>query len=281
MKSLGSGQSIILLLAAAAVLAGCSPKPAPEVLAQVGTNSITPADLQAECERRQAGHLVLPDKAALLDQLIDRQAMLQQARAAGLDQAPDVRRAGEDLLIAKYRDTRLLPALKALQVAPAEVATNYQNELARYTVPAKAKLAILYLAVNPRAESNQLAAAQVRAQDIAARAAALPAETRGFGQLAADFSDDQITRYRGGDAGWFTTNDPGQRWPEAVVAAGFALAKTGDLSGLIARPEGFYLVKKLDARSAEVTPLAKVEPALEHRLLAEKTLAAEKQFTVS
>ena len=54
MKSLGSGQSIILLLAAAAVLAGCSPKPAPEVLAQVGTNSITPADLQADLNKALA-----------------------------------------------------------------------------------------------------------------------------------------------------------------------------------------------------------------------------------
>src|SRR6516165_237132 len=45
---------------AAAVLAGCTQKPAANVLARVGDKDITVADFKAEIERRQAAHQPLP-----------------------------------------------------------------------------------------------------------------------------------------------------------------------------------------------------------------------------
>ena len=239
-------------IVAAAVFSGCSKNPSGEVLARVGDKEITVADFKAEYERRQANRQPLPDRQGLLDQLVDREAMLQRAKAAGLNNAADVRRACEDILIAKFKDTELAPKLAAVaKVSPDEVRAAYEKEKARYTQPAKVKLAFVFIAVDFKANTNQVAAAAARAEDAQRLAVALPPDTRGFGQVAADFSDDQLTRYRGGDAGWFAADGLAERWPKEILAAGFALKNPGEMSGVLRSQNGFYLAKKLDARRSE------------------------------
>ena len=265
-------------LAVAAALSGCSKKPAADVLARVGDREITVADFKAEYEQRQKDHLPLPDRQALLDQLVDRETFLQQARAAGLDQAADVRRACEDILIQKFQQTQLEPKIAAVKVLPEEVQAAYAQDKARYTQPAKVKLAIVFIETGAKAGTNQIATAESRAQEALAKAAQLPADTRGFGALAADYSDDQVTRYRGGDAGWFAENDVESRWPKEIVAAGFALKNAGDVSSVLRGADGFYLVKKLDARAAAVTPLERVQPLISRRLMLERQQEISQQF---
>lgn len=265
------------LLMAAAVLCGCSKKPA-DVLARVGDKEITVANFKAEFERRQALRMALPDRQTLLDQMVERETLLQQARAAGLENDAEVRRACEDVLLARYQETQIAPKVTAAKVTPEEIKAAYDHDSARYTRPAKVKLAFVFIAVNAKADSNQIAAAESRAGEILAQARLLPAETRGFGRIAADYSDDQVTRYRGGDAGWFDADGLEGLWPKEIVAAGFVLTNAGDISGVLRGKEGFYLVKKLDSRPASVTPLEQVRPLIERQLLVAKQQEIERQL---
>ena len=278
MKLFRPTQLACAALAAAAFFSGCSKKPTADVLARVGDKEITVADFKLEYERRLANRWSLPDRQALLNQMIERETYLQQAKAAGLDSAAEIRRAYEDILIAKYKDTRLAPKIAAVKVSPDEVKAAYEKDLVHFTQPAKVKLAIVFIAASTKANTNQIAIAETRAAEAFAKARLLPADARGFGQVAVDYSDDQITRYRGGDAGWFTADFIEGRWPNEIVAAGFALKNSGDLSSVLHGKEGFYLVKKLDSRDATVTPLEQVRASIEHRLLFAKQQAAEQQF---
>jgi len=276
MKQLWPTYLACAVLALAAVLGGCTRKPAANVLASVGGKDITVADFQAEYERRQAMRQPLPDRQTLLEQMINRETLLQQARVAGLDQTADVRRACEDVLIARYQQTQVAPKIAAAKVSPEEIKAVYQRDIAHYTQPAKVKLAIVLVAVSPKADTNQVAAAAARARDALARAA-----TQGFGQIAADCSDDQLTRYRGGDAGWFANDGLEGRWPRGIVAAGFALKNAGDLSEVLRGGEGFYVVKKLDSRPVGITPLEQVRPAIERRLLIARQEEVERQLSAA
>ena len=149
-------------IAAVAMLSGCSQKPTSNVLARVGNQEITVADFKAEYERRQANRQPLPDRQTLLDQMIDRETCLQQAKVCGLETNTDIRRACDDLLIAKYKEAQLETKLAALKVTPEEARAAYDKDLTRFTQPAKVKLAIVLIALQPRANSNQLATAQAR-----------------------------------------------------------------------------------------------------------------------
>src|SRR5262249_6214129 len=154
----------------------------------------------------------------LLEQMIAREALIQSAKAAGLTNAADVRRACDDILIAKLKETQLDPQVASAKISPEEIKAAYEKEIARYTQPAKAQLAFVFIAVGAKADTNQVAAAAARADEALRLATALPATSRGFGTVAADYSDDQVTRYRGGDAGWFTADEAvSGRWPATVI----------------------------------------------------------------
>jgi parvulin-like peptidyl-prolyl isomerase len=140
---------------------------------------------------------------------------------------------------------------------------------------------MVYLAADAKLPTNRLAEIAARAGEAHQQALALPAAEKGFGQVAADFSEDQATRYRGGDAGWFTGDFLVERWPKEVLAAGLALANVGDVSEIIHAADGFYFVKKMDARPSVVAPLAQVQGGIERRLLVAKREQMEKEFAAS
>jgi peptidyl-prolyl cis-trans isomerase C len=266
----------------AGLASGCGKKAEPNVLARVGEQVITVEDFKAEMQRRKAADRRLPDRQALLDEMILRAALVERARTEGLENAADVRRACEDILIAKLKQSDLQPRFDDLKVTPEEISAAYQAEIARFTQPAKMHLAIVFIAADSKMETNRLAEMAARAGTARQLALALPATENGFGRVAADFSDDQISRYRGGDAGWFTGDSLlAERWPKQVINAGLALTNNGDLTDVLKTDEGFYLVRRMDARPAVVTPLAAVQAGIEHRLLAAKRERAEEDFKSS
>lgn len=261
-----------------ALAAGCAKKSPDNVLAQVGKEVITTDDFKAELQRRQANRQPVPDRQALLEEMIARVAMVQRAKATGLENSYDVRHVFEDVLIAKLKESELQPKLDAAAVSPAEIQAVYEKEIARFTQPAKAHLAMIYLAADTRTDTNHLAELAARIAEARRLALALPVENKGFGQIALNFSEDQASRYRGGDAGWFSADMLADRWPKEVVAAGLALKENGAVSDVIQTPAGFYLVKKMDGRPPAVAPLAQVSGGLQRELVTEKRLQVEKNF---
>jgi parvulin-like peptidyl-prolyl isomerase len=260
------------------MMVGCSKKPSSDVLAKVGTHEITVQDFEQELNWYVQNGQPVPERGALLDQLVGRELRQQKARALGLDKDPDVRRRCEAVLAAKLEELELRPRIEKAQVAPAEVQAAYQKEITRYTRPAKVHLALICVKTERSMKPEQLAAAEASLRRAREAALALPPGTRGFGSVAVDYSDDQASRYRGGDVGWFDRGLIEYRWPADVVAMGFALTRNGEVSDVIKSNDGFYLVSRLDWREPSVTPLEQVQNGIRGRLLGEKRRDAELAF---
>ncbi len=262
------------LVSLLAAFTGCSNKPSEVgVLARVGAQVITREDFEKEVQWRVSNQRPLPDKQALLEEMIARETRLQKARALGLENDPEVRREYENMLTARLEEHELTPRLDALKAPPDEVRSLYETNLAHYTRPAKARLALIEIKIDPKLEADKITELQSRINE--ARNQAL---TRGFTRVAADFSEDQASRYKGGDVGWFDEGVTGYRWPDEVISAGFALNTNGAISEVIKTGRGFFLVSKLDSRPSVVTPLAQVENSLQRRLLAEKQQQLRQAF---
>jgi len=281
MKLLIQTASACAVLTTLVLLSGCEKKSAPNVLAHVGEQVITVDDFKDEVQYRVANRQPIPERQVLLDEMIARLALVQRAKSAGLENSVAVRRTFEQMLIAKLKETELEPRLAAVKVSPEEIRAAYQQDAARFTQPAKAKLAFVRLAADSKSSTNQLAEIAARADEAHRQALALPATEKSFGKVAADFSEDQITRYRGGDGGWFTAEILADRWPKEVVVAGLALKNIGDTSEIIRAADGFYFVKKMDARPSVVTPLEQVQGGIARRLQVAKQAQIEKEFSDS
>lgn len=266
------------ILLAMVIFAGCSKKEAnPDVLATVGKHEITVSDFNEEIAWRKKTGRSLPDKDALLAEMISRELSVQKAKSLGLDKSREVRRTYEEILASQLREQELASRIAALKVSPEEARAVYRKQLKDYTQPAKARLALIYIKVDPKWSETKISELEARANDVLNLAKTLPEDTKGFGRVAVDFSEDQASRYKGGDVGWYDQGAPLYRWPNDVMQAGFAL-KVGEVSDIIKTSKGFFVVKKTDARESVVQPFERVQETIEHRLLAEKREETKKTF---
>jgi peptidyl-prolyl cis-trans isomerase C len=105
----------------------------------------------------------------------------------------------------------------------------------------------------------------------------LPSPTPTPRQGAAQHSEDQVSRYKGGDIGWIETGAKETRLPAKVIDAGRALEK-GKRSGVLEAADGYYVILKTDARPGGARPLEEVADNLRQQLLREKRRALEEGF---
>lgn len=275
---IGARTAAVGIMAWACVLAGCGERkgqhPGALVLATVGDRQITETDFKRELERRQKTGRAGEDKMTVLSDLVRHEALLQRARAIGIDADPEVRREVSNLLIGKLMDKELQGKLESVTVSSEEIKSWYDHHKVTYTRPAQTRLAVLKLDIDPKASEVRKAEIRKRMEDTRSRVLADPPRGRGpsntgFGALAVTCSDDQASRYRGGDVGWIETGRFPPRWPRDVLEAGLALP-VGQYSGVIEAAGGVYLVTKTDSRAAVMTPLAEVESAIRQHLISRK-----------
>ena len=265
-----AGTALPLLL-----IAGCSrstppvPPPDPDVVARVGPRVIRSQEVRDWMRRR-----AVPDepaaKQAVLAEIIEHHALVQQALDAGLDQEPEFRRSWENQLIGRLREARLEPQWTNVMPGTAQIQAYYQSNQTRFAEPAMRQGAILFMEVSSKASEAEKTRTRQRMAEARVKALSLPTNNtavRGFGALAVEYSEDQITRYRGGDLGWIVEGRLDARVDPLVVTNLFALPGPGTLSDVLETPRGLYLVRLLDERPTRVKPFASVQAMIQHQLL--------------
>lgn len=270
-------------IAAVLLLASCANRETPEFLAKVGDRLITAEDLQKEAGHRRRNGEPVPGRELLLREMVQFEALIQRARKTGLADDPAVQREIGLVLISELRERELDKQWESLRVSTNETRAEYERNLAEYSEPAKARAAVLFLECNPKATAAKRGDVRARLEEARRRALENPAPggrgaaASGFGALAIQFSDDQASRYRGGDIGWLDAGNFEYRWPRPVLEAAYELKK-GGISEVLEAEGGFYLVMKTDERPASVTPYARVEAVLRHSLLLKKRRELEEAF---
>jgi parvulin-like peptidyl-prolyl isomerase len=268
-----------MVIAFVAAVSGCSPTRSGDVLARVGDNVITTDDFKNEVQWRLSHHRPLPDKTALLEEMVGRELALQKAKALGLQTNSDVQRNYNDILIGELKDQDLVPKVESVEVSAQEIQTAYDRDISKYTKPAKIRLALIYLKMDRKMTAEQKTAVEARMTEADKAAHGLPDLAHGFGAVAMNFSEDRSSRYRGGDVGWYDESEPQFRWPKEVVQAGIELKQSGQISPVIRTSNGLFLVMKTDSREKSLTPVANVSASIQRRLLAEKKQQVEEAFT--
>jgi parvulin-like peptidyl-prolyl isomerase len=257
----------------------CSRKSDPTLLATVGFREIHVQDFHRQLSRRGGLEPQTVDKQALLQEMIDQEALYVRAVQAGLDKDPEIQRACRQLLVNQLKARELTPELERTALTATEARAWYDQHPERYQRPARIRLAALHLKAEPAQSPEKLRELQRRLAEARRLAGELTNATeRGFGTLAIAFSEDQATRYQGGDQGWLEAGRPHAWLSEPVLHAAFALANPGDLSDVLTDASGVYLLKLLERHPAEPAPLSAVEAAIRHQLLPAKKQQAERAY---
>ena len=175
----------------------------------------------------------LPQKRALLDDMVLRQALVQAAREQGIDAEPEVRRALDQMLANQYLQRSLRKRQNEIVIHEDDVRARFDSAALEYAVPARRRLALIRFAVPAEPSADDWAAAERRATEAQAELAALPDSVRHFGVLAQKYSEDPDSRWRGGVVGWIADRDSalsGSALDPAVIKAARALPQAGPWS---------------------------------------------------
>lgn len=285
-----TSRDFFLRAVAAGVVCACLPlcrpllaadAPASPVLAEVDGTAVTLADLDQElaAEGRPPASQLAPEEVRVqLVRLVRNRALAAAARAAGYERRPEVQGAITRLFAARYRDELLEPRLAALTVSDEEVERHYRENPDDFRLRRRVRGAVVRIAVSPKAADQVRQAARAKAEAALAEARALPPGTPAFGAVAVKHSDDQATRYRGGETGWLTDRQEEARWPAPVVAALFSLKAAGEFGPVVEAEDGFYLVKIVEEKPVSLRPLPEVRDILQRKLLFQKREALAAEF---
>lgn len=278
-------QRVLFTIVLLSVLCGCSRSSTPSakparspVLATVEGRDITQADFDAEVARRRADPSGL-DAAAVLRQLVEREAMLIKAEKAGIAESAAFRHETENRLISQWLSGTLQKEREAVSVSDDELKAAFESRKdGVFRQGAQHRFAILF---RKGKDTDELKAALARA--VAAFAndrdgATQKGRLTGFGTIAADHSEDTVSRYRGGDLGWFNAEAPESSWvPQEVLTAGAALA-AGQISAPLVAGGGVYVIMKSGVRDAKQITFKEAAPTLRRKLTGEKRSAVEAAF---
>jgi EpsD family peptidyl-prolyl cis-trans isomerase len=146
--------TIILALSLALAVSGCNKKAEGQTVAIVNGEEITAAELNAELSTAKVPPGLAKDEVRnrVLQQMIDRRLLSQQAKKDGLDKSPEYlnrqRRLNEDLLISMFAsrqiDTTQLPSAQELERFEASRPEMFANreqwslDQIRFTMPTDA-----------------------------------------------------------------------------------------------------------------------------------------------
>ena len=272
--------ALVLAVLAAVPLPACAPAdPGPAAVARVGDAVLTEADLAAALAGGGAADSTLARRRAV-ERWVDRELLVQAARAAGLDRAPDVRWRADEA----ERAVLAAAALDRRVTAPAPTEADLRAAYARERddlVLNEPYVRVRHLRTGSREAAEAARALLNEAAPggaAAGRAAAGGAADVVFEQTARLYADDVEGALALAAAPvperWLGGLDPDVAARAARLPAGGPAVVVGGAGGV-----AFHVVQVVDrAREGEVPPFEAVRGDLAERLAVRSRRRAEAQF---
>ncbi len=241
-------------------------------LARIDDVTITVGEFQNHINRQspyvRARYTSLEKRKEFLDSLIRFEVLAKEGLRRKLDQDPDVQRSMKQVMIQKLMKAEFENKVKPADITDAEMQTFYKEHVTDYNKPEQVRVAAII--VRSKAKANKVA------KEALGEAGRTP---KGFSELVRLYSKDERTRIRGGDLRYFARESTSI--PKPVVAAAFALGKTGAVTGPIPAGNGsYYIIKQTGKRKPLVKQFADVKRQIQNRLYRQKRTKAQKDFVV-
>ncbi len=224
-----------------------------QVLAEVNSGSITTGDFSRELknlpEYLKAMAATPEGRKEMLDTMIIRELILQQASKDGLDKSPEVEEKLQDLRKRLVVESFLKKKVEAeSQLSDADLQKFYDQNKDKFKAPEQLKA------------SHILVKSEAEAKDILAKIKA----GGNFEELAKKNSSDSSAA-KGGDLGWFGKGAMVPPFEKAVSAL-----KEGQVSEVVKTDFGFHIIKLTGKRDAGIRPLEEVKDQIKGAIMPQK-----------
>jgi peptidyl-prolyl cis-trans isomerase C len=239
-------------------------------LATIDDFTITLGEFQERLNRQspyvRARYTSLEQKKEFLDNLIRFEILAKEALRRGYDKDPEVVRTMKQVMIQKLVAEQFDQTVTAAAITDQEMQAYYDAHIAEYVQPEEVRVSAIILKNKAQAER---VATEAQSE--------LGKTNKGFRDLVTKYAQDEESKLRGGDLRYFARDN--KELPALVVAAGFALAQTGDVSDVIAAGEGrFYVLKQTGRKNASTKSFDDAKAQIRNKLFRDKRVAVQDKF---
>jgi peptidyl-prolyl cis-trans isomerase C len=229
------------------------PKKDVKTLAEVNGKNITSADFEREVKNLPDYLKAMADtpqgRKEMLDTMVIRELILQQATKDGIDKGKDIEDKLQDLKKRLIVEAFLKKKVESdAQLSDAELKKFYEQNIDKFKAGEQVKA------------SHILVKAEKDANDILAKIKA----GGNFEELAKKHSVDSSAA-KGGDLGWFGKGAMVPPFEKAAMAL-----KEGQVSGIVKSDFGFHIIKLTGKRAAGTRPFEEVKDQIKGALLPSK-----------
>jgi parvulin-like peptidyl-prolyl isomerase len=178
------------------------------------------------------------EQETLVKRMLEIKIVADAARKEKFDRRPQIKKqldyVADDFLSKEYLAKVVMPAAK---VSEADLHEYYTQNKKSLGVPEQVRARHILFRVDPAASEDEKNQAKTRAEAILKRAKA----GEDFAKLAQTYSDDQGSKAKGGDLGYFT---PGRMVPEFENVAFYT--DPGEISDIVETKYGYHIIKVED-----------------------------------
>lgn len=165
---------------------------------------------------------------------------------------------------------KLLTKLGKLEVLDEDVKKAYETGIKMYTEPEQMHAKHILVKVAENADDEKVKAARKRVKEAMKK---LKGGTA-FETVAKEYSDDAMSREKGGDLGFFRKGVMVPKFEEAA----FALKKGQVTKKPVRTPFGFHIIKALEHKAKRVKPLDEVKEQIQASLKNRNTFKARREL---
>ncbi len=248
------------------------------VLAKVNQIPVTRDQFEYRMKQTLGAIGTQEQKTALLDRMIQQEIYYQAALSEGVDKDPFVINLIRQITISHLKKKQLLPLLSAVKITEDDIQAFYLSKPEKFTLPPKRRAAFIKLQIPANASENKKQMITKRAQEAYEKALILGSSNLSLGAVAVKYSDDQASRYRGGDQGWVTLERARRKWGSTVADALFGLTDAGQVASLIQTETYFLIIRLMDKKTAVLQPLPALREQIRFFLMNQEKARIEKEF---
>jgi len=259
-------------------ISGCGSDSQKEIIAVVGDTKITTVEFQYKIDSLKIKNSASAKK--ILGELVDSQVAYASALKAGYDKKPELIQAFQRMVTQRFLIDRLDPLIHQIIVTEEEIEAYYTEHAREFTTSARVRAAVIKIEVPVNATADQKEWFLQKAEAARNEALKLASHVRSFGEVAINYSDDQSSRYRGGDTGWIKIMSKRNRLEKKVMKQLIDL-DPGVVSPIIIGENGVYLVKVIERQEPQLQPLVQIKGIIRHKVLMDKKKQVGKNFYAS
>jgi len=174
-----------------------------DMVAKVNDRTITQTDL-ADYEKirsKQGGGNVHPDKQTLVDEMVDRELLFQDAIKKGLDKTPEFAKEMDTLRFNVLAKAAMQDYLKNTPATDEQLKAHYDKVIAKVNFPMEYKAR--HILVDKEEDAKAIIAELGKGKD--------------FSEIAKAQSKDTASAKEGGDLGWFRAEQMVKEFSEAAA----------------------------------------------------------------